>query len=380
MLRRERLHVVERVFRVRRRIVAHDRDAADAERRELVGVADDLRARSARDVRAMVADEHDEQAVRAARACRAYGGVRRCRADRTAPPASRARPAMSWSSVMGLARGMARAADRCAASRCRCEHGTIVAPVRCSRMTPRIFVGDDVRALAPGADYALPEAAARHVAQALRMRAATPLTLFTGTGGEYATTIARIDRREVVVRVERHDAIERESPLAGDARAVAHRGRHDGLGRAQGGRARRRGHRAVQSARSQRIASERAARRAAHWRQIADRGVRAVRPQSRARDHDVVSVRRSGSSRVEAPTGTAILDAAARRSLAQRRRRRRAARRSSSAPKADSRRRNGARGARTASSPCTSAGACCARRTAAIAALATLDAIAGDAR
>ncbi len=81
-------------------------------------------------------------------------------------------------------------------------------------MTPRIFVGDDVRALAPGVDYALPEPATRHVAQALRMRVGEPLTLFTGTGGEYATTIAHIDRRDVVVRVERHDAIERESPLA----------------------------------------------------------------------------------------------------------------------------------------------------------------------
>ncbi len=53
VLRRERLHVVERVFRVHRRIVAHDRDAADAERRELVGVADDLR-RDGAHVRTMI--------------------------------------------------------------------------------------------------------------------------------------------------------------------------------------------------------------------------------------------------------------------------------------------------------------------------------------
>src|SRR5689334_1763348 len=78
-------------------------------------------------------------------------------------------------------------------------------------ITPRIFVGDDVHALADGAEYALPAAAARHVAQALRMRVGQPLALFTGAGGEYAAAIERIDRRDVVVRVERHDAIERES-------------------------------------------------------------------------------------------------------------------------------------------------------------------------
>src|SRR4051794_3127726 len=81
-----------------------------------------------------------------------------------------------------------------------------------SRVTPRIFVGDDVAELAPGVDYVLQQAAARHVAQALRMRTGEPLTLFTGSGGEYATIVARIDRRQVIVRVERHDAVERESP------------------------------------------------------------------------------------------------------------------------------------------------------------------------
>ena len=60
-------------------------------------------------------------------------------------------------------------------------------------MTPRIFVGDETRSLEPGVDYRLPEPAMRHVAQALRMRVGEPLTLFTGTGGEYATTIAHID-------------------------------------------------------------------------------------------------------------------------------------------------------------------------------------------
>ena len=134
---------------------------------------------------------------------------------------------------------------------------------------PRIFVGDDVLALAPGGDYALSAAAARHVAQALRMRAGDALTLFTGSGGEYATTIARIDRREVVVRVGRHDPIERESPhaitLAPSMIAaemmdwVVRKSVELGVTAIV----------PVLAARSQAVAADRVARRIAHWRQIA---------------------------------------------------------------------------------------------------------------
>jgi hypothetical protein len=67
VLRGERLHVVERILRIRRRVVAHDRDAADAECGEFIGVAHELAGDGAH-VRAVVADEHDEQAVRSARA------------------------------------------------------------------------------------------------------------------------------------------------------------------------------------------------------------------------------------------------------------------------------------------------------------------------
>lgn len=68
-------------------------------------------------------------------------------------------------------------------------------------------------ALRTGEALALPEAAARHVGQVLRMRAGEPLILFDGRGGEYAATIERVDRREVTVRVGAHDPVERESPL-----------------------------------------------------------------------------------------------------------------------------------------------------------------------
>jgi 16S rRNA (uracil1498-N3)-methyltransferase len=55
---------------------------------------------------------------------------------------------------------------------------------------------------------------ARHIAQALRMRVGDALTLFTGSGGEFAATITRLDKNGVVVRVGVFDPIEREAPHA----------------------------------------------------------------------------------------------------------------------------------------------------------------------
>ena len=78
-------------------------------------------------------------------------------------------------------------------------------------MTPRIYVGADTATLAPAAEYRLPPRAARHVAQVLRLRTGDAIVLFTGQGGEYVAQLARVGRAEVVARVERHAAIERES-------------------------------------------------------------------------------------------------------------------------------------------------------------------------
>lgn len=77
---------------------------------------------------------------------------------------------------------------------------------------PRIFVGDPLPHAPTGRDFELPQAAARHVALALRMRVGDALTLFDGTGGEFAATITRIDRRGVAAHVGRFDPVERESP------------------------------------------------------------------------------------------------------------------------------------------------------------------------
>ena len=78
---------------------------------------------------------------------------------------------------------------------------------------PRFFVPEITADLVPGKTAALPEAAARHAARVLRLRAGDALTLFTGTGGEFAATIVSIDRNDVVARVDAFVPVERESPL-----------------------------------------------------------------------------------------------------------------------------------------------------------------------
>lgn len=60
----------------------------------------------------------------------------------------------------------------------------------------------------------LPEDAAHHAVHVLRLREGEEVTLFNGRGGEYAGRIAAIERLRVSVDVLAHRAIERESPLA----------------------------------------------------------------------------------------------------------------------------------------------------------------------
>jgi 16S rRNA (uracil1498-N3)-methyltransferase len=64
------------------------------------------------------------------------------------------------------------------------------------------------------ADVDLPAPAAHHAARVLRLKAGDAVVLFNGEGGEYDATLSRIDGGRVGARVERHRAVERESPLA----------------------------------------------------------------------------------------------------------------------------------------------------------------------
>jgi 16S rRNA (uracil1498-N3)-methyltransferase len=74
----------------------------------------------------------------------------------------------------------------------------------------RVFVATP---LVAGTAVALTGDAANHVTRVLRLRAGDALTLFDGRGGEYAARIAQMQRGGVRVDVGEHRAIERESPL-----------------------------------------------------------------------------------------------------------------------------------------------------------------------
>ncbi len=67
--------------------------------------------------------------------------------------------------------------------------------------------------LAPGEDVELPAQAAQHLMRVLRLPAGAPLTLFNGAGGEFSATLSARDGKVVRARVLAHDPVERESPL-----------------------------------------------------------------------------------------------------------------------------------------------------------------------
>lgn len=123
--------------------------------------------------------------------------------------------------------------------------------------------------LAEGVEVALPDAAAHHAARVLRLAEGDAVTLFTGDDGEFAARIVRIEGRGVQVRVGAADRADRESPLAVTlVQGLAAADRMDYAIQ----KAVELGVRAVQPvvmARSvARPDTERAAKRAAHWRQI----------------------------------------------------------------------------------------------------------------
>lgn len=76
---------------------------------------------------------------------------------------------------------------------------------------PRIFTHS---AMQIGQLVALDEAAANHVARVLRMQITQPLVLFNGDGSDYSVTLQKVDKREVIVRVDDCQEKATESPLA----------------------------------------------------------------------------------------------------------------------------------------------------------------------
>src|SRR5882672_7363671 len=78
-------------------------------------------------------------------------------------------------------------------------------------MLSRIFLDAE---LAAGHTVALPENAARHLVQVLRLRPGDGFIAFNGRGGEFEATIESAGKREVVARVGAFRSVDRESPLA----------------------------------------------------------------------------------------------------------------------------------------------------------------------
>jgi 16S rRNA (uracil1498-N3)-methyltransferase len=116
----------------------------------------------------------------------------------------------------------------------------------------------------------LPEDTAHHAVHVLRLRAGDEVTLFNGRGGEYAGRIAAVDRLRVSVDVLEHRRLERESPLAVTlVQGVSAREKMDFTVQ----KATELGVAALQpvlAARSVgRLAGERAELKRAHWRRVA---------------------------------------------------------------------------------------------------------------
>jgi len=77
-------------------------------------------------------------------------------------------------------------------------------------MVPRFHVDAPLRA---GSSCTLAEEAAHHALHVLRLRGGDEVTLFNGRGGEYGGRIASLDKSKVLIDVLQHREVEREAPL-----------------------------------------------------------------------------------------------------------------------------------------------------------------------
>jgi len=76
---------------------------------------------------------------------------------------------------------------------------------------PRLFVDAELRS---NARFPLPEDSAHHVARVLRLREGDAVALFDGRGGEYEARLSLPGRGQVVAETGTRTDVERESPLA----------------------------------------------------------------------------------------------------------------------------------------------------------------------
>jgi len=76
---------------------------------------------------------------------------------------------------------------------------------------PRLYVDAE---LSPQGEFVLPEDAAHHAARVLRLREGELVLLFDGRGGEYEARLSMPRRGQVVAEIGARRDVERESPLA----------------------------------------------------------------------------------------------------------------------------------------------------------------------
>jgi 16S rRNA (uracil1498-N3)-methyltransferase len=132
---------------------------------------------------------------------------------------------------------------------------------------PRLHVDTDLK---PGATLALPEAAAHHAARVLRLAAGDAVVLFDGSGGEYLARLAAVERGRVLAETGEHLDVERESPLRATlVQAISSSDKMDftiqkavELGAAAI-------HPVFSSKSVVRLSGEREGRKLAHWRRVA---------------------------------------------------------------------------------------------------------------
>src|SRR3569833_4286706 len=65
----------------------------------------------------------------------------------------------------------------------------------------------------PGKPLVVEGTAANHITRVLRLRSGDALTIFDGTGGEFSARIEEFRKVSVVVSVEEHRNVDRDSPL-----------------------------------------------------------------------------------------------------------------------------------------------------------------------
>lgn len=179
---------------------------------------------------------------------------------------------------------------------------------------PRFFVDPALAALAEVQELDLPDAVGRHATQVLRLRDGDAIVLFDGSGGEYPATLS-VQGRRAAAHLGAHVDVERESASAvALVQSIVAPDIMDWIVR----KAVELGAAAIapiRSARSQGLSAEREERRAGHWRQIV---VAACEQCGRNRLPGVSAVASFDAwlAAAQPVRNTVILDAGARRSLA----------------------------------------------------------------